>query len=308
MKNLVVLFIAVVFLAACENSNDFVTKTGVEVSCLIKGDGSVPLKDSIVLIQLKITTEDGEVLTETTPDKPLGLAYDPEMEAGDLQEVLTNLEVGDSVTFKTTAHNLFVETYKTQLPPDMDSASLITINVRFAKQMSQDAYRAYMDEMRLKMQAESAKLLEEKSTTDLEEIDAFLEENGIEAQIAESGLRYIVEKQGTGASIEPGDVVTVNYAGRLLEGTYFDTSIESVAKEQGLYDERRAPYKPFSFTIGRGQVIPGWDQGIPLFNVGGKGTIYIPSPMGYGSRQSGAIIMPYSILVFDVEVVGVEKN
>ncbi|MFY0607818.1 MAG: FKBP-type peptidyl-prolyl cis-trans isomerase [Cyclobacteriaceae bacterium] len=309
MKNLVILFIAVLLISACEsNNNDFVTETGVEVSCLIKGEGSMPLKDSIVLLHLKITKDDGEVITETQPGQPMGVAFDPEMDAGDLQEVLTNLEVGDSVIFETTVQNLFVETYKTRVPPLMDSAAVLTVNVRFADQMSPEAYRAYMTELREKQQAESEILLAERAVTDLEEIDAYLAENNIEAQIAESGLRYVVEKQGTGESIVPGDEVTVHYAGRLLDGTYFDTSMEDVAKAQGLYDERRAPYQPFTFSIGRRQVIDGWDQGIPLFNVGGKGTLYIPSPMGYGSRQSGPVIKPYSILVFDVEVISVKKN
>ena len=76
---------------------------------------------------------------------------------------------------------------------------------------------------------------------------------------------------------------------------------KTVAKEQGIYQEGR-PYQPFTFPIGQGRVIKGWDEGIGLLNVGTKATLYIPSTLGYGSRSAGAVIKPNSILVFDVEL------
>ena len=96
MKNIwILIFPLLVF--SCNKNNDFTTETGVEVSCLVKGDGLGAQKDSIVVLYLKIVGADGEVLTETTPEKPLALAFDPEMKAGNLQEVLKEMEVGDSV-------------------------------------------------------------------------------------------------------------------------------------------------------------------------------------------------------------------
>ena len=87
-----------------------------------------------------------------------------------------------------------------------------------------------------------------------------------------------------------------------MDGTVFDTSIEAVAKEEGVYNEGR-PYQPFTFQLGIGQVILGWDEGIGLLNVGSKATIFIPSPLGYGERGSGEKIKPNSSLIFDVELV-----
>ena len=96
-------------------------------------------------------------------------------------------------------------------------------------------------------------------------------------------------------------MVKVNYIGRLLDGTVFDTSIEAAAKEAGLFDERR-PYEPIEFPLGEGQVIPGWDEGISLMNVGTKAHFIIPPALAYGSRGSGPI-PPNAPLVFDVELV-----
>ncbi len=130
---------------------------------------------------------------------------------------------------------------------------------------------------------------EEETDDRREEHDQVLQnyfaENNITPQRTESGLYYVIDEQGT--SIQNGEVIAVNYEGKLLSGQIFDSSFGR---------------QPFSFQVGRGQVIRGWDEGIPLIGKGGKGTIYLPSYLGYGARGSGSIITPYSILVFRVEV------
>jgi len=82
----------------------------------------------------------------------------------------------------------------------------------------------------------------------------------------------------------------VHYTGKLVNGKVFDSSVQ-----RGV---------PFEFTLGRGMVIHGWDEGIALMKVGEKGTLVIPSALGYGARGAGAAIPPNSVLIFDVELVG----
>lgn len=105
-----------------------------------------------------------------------------------------------------------------------------------------------------------------------------------------SGLGYKQLKEGTGPQPKKGDKVQVHYKGYLEDGTVFDSSYE-----RG---------KPFEFTVGVGQVIRGWDEGIPLFKEGGKGILLIPPELGYGSRGVGPI-PPNSTLFFEVEIVKV---
>jgi len=101
---------------------------------------------------------------------------------------------------------------------------------------------------------------------------------------------------GTGAVAEPGEKVTVNYTGKLQNGTVFDTSIG------------KPPYpgcsEGFCFTLGAGQVISGWDQGIAGMKIGGKRILIIPPQLGYGSKDYGPI-PANSTLVFEVELLGV---
>jgi peptidylprolyl isomerase len=107
-----------------------------------------------------------------------------------------------------------------------------------------------------------------------------------------SGLKYIDEVVGTGASPSKGKRVTVHYTGTLTSGQKFDSS-----RDRG---------KPFSFTIGVGQVIQGWDEGVMSMKVGGKRKLMIPSKLGYGARGAGGVIPPNADLNFDVELLGVD--
>lgn len=100
-------------------------------------------------------------------------------------------------------------------------------------------------------------------------------------------------KVGTGAEAKSGDTVTVNYKGTLTNGSQFDSS----------YDRGQ----PFTFQLGAGNVIQGWDEGVPGMKVGGKRKLIIPSDLGYGEQGMGADIPPNSTLVFEVELLKVEK-
>jgi peptidylprolyl isomerase len=106
-----------------------------------------------------------------------------------------------------------------------------------------------------------------------------------------SGLSYTDLVVGTGPSPQAGQRVTVHYTGTLTNGTKFDSS--------------RDRNEPFTFTIGRGQVIKGWDEGVMSMKVGGRRQLTIPPELAYGSRAVGGVIPANSTLVFDVELLKV---
>ena len=107
-----------------------------------------------------------------------------------------------------------------------------------------------------------------------------------------SGLKYVELEEGTGATPQPGQTVVVHYTGTLEDGTKFDSS--------------RDRNQPFSFKIGVGQVIKGWDEGLSTMKVGGRRQLIIPSELGYGARGAGNVIPPYSTLLFDVELLAIK--
>jgi FKBP-type peptidyl-prolyl cis-trans isomerase len=107
----------------------------------------------------------------------------------------------------------------------------------------------------------------------------------------DSGLKYVDLVVGTGREAAVGDQATVHYTGWLTDGKKFDSSVD-----------RR---EPFSFPLGSGRVIRGWDEGVVGMKVGGKRKLTIPPQLGYGSRGAGGVIPPNATLVFDVELLEV---
>jgi len=145
---------------------------------------------------------------------------------------------------------------------------------------------------------------ENQLALDIAEIDQHLIDTGITAMIHESGIRYLIHEEGIGGLIQPCMRVSVHYAGYLLDGTCFDTSIEQVAINEGTYDSRN-PYSPFTFFIDQGGVISGWPIGIKLLKEGSKATLYIPSVLAYGESGAGNDIPANAQLIFYVEIVKV---
>lgn len=107
-----------------------------------------------------------------------------------------------------------------------------------------------------------------------------------------SGLEFIDITPGTGPEARPGQNVTVHYTGWLTDGTKFDSSLD-----------RR---DPFTFALGRGQVIKGWDIGVAGMLVGGKRRLIIPPDIGYGARGAAGVIPPNATLIFDVELLAAQ--
>ena len=114
----------------------------------------------------------------------------------------------------------------------------------------------------------------------------------MEKKSLRSGLSYMEIKEGTGDEARSGQQVTVHYTGYLTSGKKFDSSLDR--------------NQPFTFTLGTGQVIKGWDEGVEGMKVGGKRKLIIPPDLGYGSRGAGGVIPPNAELVFDVELLGVK--
>ena len=136
-------------------------------------------------------------------------------------------------------------------------------------------------------------LSDKKAAALKEEGEAFLVENAKKEGVTQtaSGLQYEVIEMGTGAKPIATDQVKVHYEGTLLNGTVFDSSVK-----------RGEPA-----TFGLNQVIPGWTEGLQLMPEGSKFRFFIPSDLAYGERGAGGQIAPYSTLIFEVELISIEK-
>ena len=113
-----------------------------------------------------------------------------------------------------------------------------------------------------------------------------------EEMVLKSGLKYVDVKVGEGSAAVSGKEVTVHYTGTFPGGKKFDSSVDR--------------NEPFSFKLGAGHVIKGWDEGVAGMRIGGRRKLIIPSALGYGKNGAGSVIPPDAELLFDVELLGVE--
>jgi len=153
---------------------------------------------------------------------------------------------------------------------------------------------AVRQEFMQKLQGKQAAKMKEDADKNQKEGEAFLAKNKDKpgVKVTASGLQYEVVKQGTGPKPKPTDVVKVDYTGTKIDGTKFDSSVD-----RG---------QPFTFPLGQGRVIKGWDEGVATMNQGGKRTLVIPPELGYGARGAGGVIPPNATLLFEVELLDIK--
>jgi len=219
---------------------------------------------------------------------------------GSFEDALLLMSIGDSASFMIAADSVYLKTFKAkELPKYIVPGTLLTFEAKLVKITSKDEMEA---EKKKKMEERNA-MLELRKNEEPKALAKYLEDNKITTKPTSTGLIYIEKSKGKGAKPTKGCKVKVNYTGRLLDGTVFDTSDKEVAKKAGpgVYNEQR-PYEPIEIPIGVGQVIPGWDEGIMMMSPGAKAQLIIPSSIAYGEQGQGPIT-PFSSLVFDVELI-----
>jgi FKBP-type peptidyl-prolyl cis-trans isomerase len=217
-------------------------------------------------------------------DKPIETPVNAPQQPGDIMEAFPELTEGDSVVFQIAVDTLA----KGQpLPPFAKSGDILEFTVKILTVQSKEEYEKSKTEA-------SKKQLE----ADDKAINDYLKANNLTATKTASGMYYVITTPGTGANATNGQKITMNYTGTLLNGKKFDSNEDPAFQH----------VEPFEFTLGQGQVIRGWDEGIALLNVGAKAKLLIPSPMAYGDRgMPGNPANPDGIpanspLVFDVQV------
>ena len=164
-----------------------------------------------------------------------------------------------------------------------DVMESVTISRIGSKAKSFDAVKVFSSEQ-IRLEKEAEKKAKETAAANKKLMEG--------ATITESGLAYIMVKEGSGIQAENGKTVSVHYTGKLTDGTKFDSSLDR--------------NQPIEFVLGQGRVIKGWDEGISYLKVGGKATFIIPSDLAYGERGAGGVIPPNATLIFDVELVDVK--
>ncbi|MCB0514578.1 MAG: FKBP-type peptidyl-prolyl cis-trans isomerase [Chitinophagales bacterium] len=263
---------------SCKSEGKWVKlENGLEYKIVNPHNGVKAKDGDFVEMQMRYSNpRDSVIFDSFTRNKPLSFKLTPTLFRGALNPGIMEMSAGDSAVFHVPAELI----YDKKLPKFIKEGEKITYNIKLISVQSEDEYRK-------KQEAElMASADPRQKEIDAEAIKKFIADNNLKAEILPSGLAVVVEQAGT-SKPEEGSNVTVHYRGKLLDGNQFDAS----------YDRG----EPFTFPLGKRRVIRGWDEGIPVLGVGGKGKLIIPSDMAYGPRGVPGI-PANSILVFDVEV------
>ena len=246
----------------------------------------------LLLVHVQYRTDRDSVLMDSRQQQPepVPIPLGPTLPKGGLEEAVSLLLPGDSAIFRFNADTVFARSLRQPVPPFIQRAgNALRVTVVARELLTPEQMRARMENL---AKARAAKQLAQDDAA----IQAYLKKNKLTAKAKKTpgGTWYVVTTPGKGLPPKKGQTVSVTYRGTVLAtGQEFDSS----AKHGGT---------PFDFTLGAGQVIKGWDQGIAVLPKGSKATLLIPSPLAYGERGAGGDIPPNAPLRFDVELVGVK--
>ena len=202
-----------------------------------------------------------------------------------IEHVLRVMGVGDSATVFIPLDSL------PETPDGFENATEMIYDVVMVDIKSADSFQSFQEERRMEAEA--------KAATAREKVQSYYQSYAsgeLESQLQStgSGLKYLVINQGSGPRCQTGDLVSVDYFGMLeADGSEFDNSYR-----QG---------RPYTFPLGQGRSIPGYDEGVALLNEGGEALLIIPSELGYGKAGSPPVIPPDASLIFYVNLVTVQQ-
>jgi FKBP-type peptidyl-prolyl cis-trans isomerase FkpA len=309
MKNyLVASLLILTVLASCTNSKE--TLSGFKYTLLREGKGAKVDSGKYAVVTFYFKDGKDSIWNDTRKSGYPGVILiggDAQIKGDAVMEVLKKTKQGDSVTFKVKAKTLFQNTFRTNIPFGIDTAQLFTFNIGVQDIIDEAGKNKLQQDLIAKENEKMLKAQKEQLAKDTVLIDDYLKSKNVTALKTTSGLRYIINQAGKGENVKSGQKAKINYCGYLLNGKYFDCSIESAAQEHGVFSEGRKPYTPLEVTVGLQQVISGWEEAIQLMNKGSKITVYVPSTLAYGSQRRSEDIVENSILVFDMELLDIEK-
>ncbi|MFH0866291.1 MAG: FKBP-type peptidyl-prolyl cis-trans isomerase [Bacteroidota bacterium] len=255
-------------------------------------DAAKPELGDVMTVRMSYSIEetDSIVFTSDSLSEPSRLQLMEPTYKGDISEGLALMAVGDSASFIVCADSFYINNVgleKEQIPEYIKPGSNLKFEIKIISIQKKAEYDA---EKKLKLEKFQA-MMEERKAKEPEDINKFLKDSSITVSPTATGLYYIETKRGIGAKPVKGDSVSVNYTGKYLEGYVFASSVGS---------------DPIDVVLGNNEMIPGWEEGILLMRAGGKATFIIPSDLAYGSKGAGTLILPYTPLVFDVELVKIK--
>ncbi|MBM3432085.1 MAG: hypothetical protein FJX92_03650 [Bacteroidetes bacterium] len=283
--NLSLLLFGALFITACQLAN--LKKTPGGMPYQIFSDAKQPKVKMGGFLKLAITQSINDSVVFTNKGKiPNYIPVVNQSFPYDISEIWSQLRLGDSV-IATQLIDTFMKRSPGGLPPSFKKGDRIITRVKVL---------AIFDNDNLRM-IDADKEVEAFKKKEIEEVAAYVKKNSATATRTPNGVFVQILEPGTGNLIDSGKYVSVNYTGRTFDGKIFDSNVDTSFQHT----------EPLSFTVGAGQMIPGFDEGIRSFRPGAKGILYLPSMQGYGPMGSNGI-KGYEHLKFEIQILSVANK
>ena len=209
---------------------------------------------------------------------------------GCLSDGICMMAAGDSATFKVSADSLYLKTFHSQqLPAFIKAGTMVTFNIKL---LSFETPQQMSDEMDAKMKERQA-MTDKRKADEPVQIANYIADNKITAKPESDGIYILERKKGAGKPIKTGDSVEVKYTGTLLDGTVVETSDHGADNT-------------FTLVYGKDYFIKGFDDIITNLENGGSVKALIPSTLAFGGQKQSNLILPYTPLIYTVEVISVK--
>jgi FKBP-type peptidyl-prolyl cis-trans isomerase FkpA len=278
--------LALMFAAGgCKNNGGFKkTKSGILYKIISDGKNPVAKKGEFLKVHYTNKVRDS-IMSTSAGSLPTYAPVDSVGPIYNAAEIFNMLRKGDSAVIVMMADSL--EKKQGPLPPFIGKRDKLTLSLKVLEVFKTE------DEVRKDQQA----MIDVRKVDEVKEIEKYLADKNIKTQKTAKGVFVEITQQGSGPKVDTNKVVSVKYKGQTFAGKVFDSNLDSAFGHT----------EPFKLTIGQRGAIEGWDDGLRVFNEGGKGKLYIPSMLAYGPNPpQGAPFKPFENLMFDVEVVKVE--
>ncbi|MFC2097639.1 FKBP-type peptidyl-prolyl cis-trans isomerase [Bacteroidota bacterium] len=286
MKNIIlkystILLLVIILIVSCKSNGWEKLESGLEIKFIERNtEGKTAVEGDILVLDIKYYNENEELIDQNDYFRTqLGK---PSYKGGCFEDALLAINTGDSAVFILDAQQYYEKTRKRTIPDKVKAGEKIFVNLRFLSLMEIAA-----------LEKERRSIYHTDETQEMRILESFLERSNIKNEPLESGVYVIITEEGKGEKAEIGNVLTINFTGTLIDGKIFESTLSSG--------------KPYSFKLGGKGVLQGFNEAFIGMRVGTKAKLIIPSKLAYAEEGFKDIILPFSTLIFNIDLISVRS-
>ena len=254
-----------------------------------QNEGKTATIGDLVSLHMVVKTTNGETIKDSYTEKdgkPILFPVKTPTFSGDIYEAVAMMATGDSASFLIPSDSIYKKVFRKPLPQNVASGSLLnfTIKVQWIKAQNELEVKPH------EVTVNKARLEKEEG-----QMNNYITSHGLEVRKTKSGVYIAEKKEGTGTAAVAKKMISINYIGRFLDDTVFEST----------YKEEKYG-RPVSVIVGNQQVIRGWEETFLEMKAGGHYVLLVPSHMAFGTRGRGDIVPPNTPLVFEIKVLSVK--